>query len=132
MAWVMENSLDEDVTNLGARLHTNTGQYVLLLVASLLAMCLSNQSNTFLGCQDISNSSPYIHTKSTPAPHATSLQALQHLFPPAFPEEMQFLTVFPATLRTSFATTWPMYRMEEHQIHMPYKWNNQLRAAAAV
>lgn len=28
-AWVIENCLDEDVTNLGARLHTNTGQYVL-------------------------------------------------------------------------------------------------------
>lgn len=112
MAWVVEDSLDEDVTNLEAGLYPNTEQYV-------LTMCLSNQANSFLGCQGVSNSSHYILLKSTPAFHATSLQTLKYLFPHAFPEEMQFLTVFPATLRTSSITTWPICRMGGTQIHVP-------------
>lgn len=92
MARVVEDSLDDDVTNLGAELYPNAGQYV-------LAMCLSNQANSFLGCQGVSNSSHYILIERTPASHATSLQTLKYFFPHAFPEEMQFLAVFPTTLR---------------------------------
>lgn len=105
MAWVMEDSLDEDVTNLGAGLYPNTRWYV-------LAMCLSNQANSFLGCQGVSNSSHYILTGSTPASHATSLQTLKYFFPHEFPEEMQFLTtMFPAILKTYSMTTGPVCRM---------------------
>lgn len=123
MAWVMEDSLDEDMTNLGAGLYPNTGQYV-------LAMCLSNQENSFLGCQGVSNSSHYILIRSTPASRATSLQTLKCLFPHAFPEEMQFLTMFPATLRTSSTTTWPICRMG--YLDSCAIWREQLTAADAV
>lgn len=52
MAWVMEDNLDEDVTNLGVGLYPNTGQYV-------LAMCLSKQLFRLSGCQQFLPLHPY-------------------------------------------------------------------------
>lgn len=69
MARIVDDSLDDDVTNLGAELYPNAGQCV-------LAMCLINEGNSFSGCQGVSNSSHYILIERIPASHATSLQTL--------------------------------------------------------
>lgn len=124
MAWVMENSLDEDMTKLAARLQTNTGQYVLSPSSFSTCYMLKQPSKHIFRLtrwQDISSSSSYILTNSTPVPQPTSLQALEHPFPSASPIEMQLVTVFPATLSASSTTTRSVCRMGEHWTQMLYE-----------
>ena len=124
MAWVTENSLDEDMTKLAARLQTNTEQYVLSPSSFSTCYMLKQPIRHIFrlsGWQDVSSSFFYILTNSTPVPQTTSLQALEHPFPSASPIEMQLVTVFPATLSTSSTTTRSMCRMGEHWTQMLYE-----------
>lgn len=124
VAWVMENSLDRDLTKLAARLQTNTGHYVLppsSFSTSYMLKQPSKHISRLSGWQDISSSSSYILTNSISAPHISSLQTLEHPFPSASPIEMQLVTVFPVTSSTSCTTTRSMCRMDEHWIQMLYE-----------
>lgn len=55
----MENSLDEVVTNLGARLHTNTGQYVLSPSCSPTCHVLKQPSKHFFRLSEFPPLQPY-------------------------------------------------------------------------